>query len=60
MEIALTRLKDLNEKFVRSQNVVGRGKIALRRLIRQMAILSPADVAENVRAIYEILDAFKE
>jgi serine/threonine-protein kinase len=60
LEVALTRLKDLNERYVRSQNAAAIAKSRLLRLSRQLAILSSAELAASVNAISDALNASQE
>jgi len=60
LEMALTRLKDLNERYVNAQNTVAKAKSGLLRMSRQMAFLSPTQLSDSVKAITDSLKATEE
>jgi serine/threonine protein kinase len=57
LEIALKRLRDLNERFVESQNRISASKLELLRLLRQLPHLSSEEAAAKTEEIYLLLDA---
>jgi serine/threonine protein kinase len=60
LEAALTRLQDLNEKYVQSQNAVGKAKMSLLRTIRGIGLIEPEEITENLQTIYKLMNAPEE